>query len=80
MIVPIVHPKELRLKQLRKEAEMQPGATHQGEGTCGLRGTCLIPGPVWVGLCSKSQQPTEHSWKRQSHRTGVKVALPDFSS
>lgn len=51
-----------------------------GRGDLWARGTCLIPGPVWVGLCSKSQQPTEHSWKRQSHRTGVKVALPDFSS
>lgn len=79
MIVPIVRPKELRLKQLSKGTGMQPGATHQGEGTCGLGRTCLIPGPVWVGLCSKSEQPTEHSWKGQSHRTGMKVALPDFS-
>lgn len=61
MIVPIVHPKELRLKQLRKEAEMQPGATHQGEGTCGQGEPVLSLGQYgWdfaVNLSSQRSTP-----------------------
>lgn len=39
---------------------------------------CLVPGLAGVGLlCRKFWKPLQHLWEGQSHRPGVKVALPD---
>lgn len=61
---------------------MQPG--HQRQRPCGWGELAraesqqrLVPELAGVWLCSKSWQPLEHSWKGQSHRTGMKVAPPD---